>query len=72
MEVYDIGTDVIISYPKIEAKIKGICIEGNTKIKTYKCVWWDKDRKREEWLEDNEFKIKSPGKKMSIGFNGKK
>lgn len=71
MEVYDIGTDVVIYGPGIRAKIKGICIESDAKIKTYKCVWWEKDRKREEWLEKEEFGVKNNKGKVKIGFSKK-
>jgi len=70
-EVYDIGTDVEIYGPSIKAKIKGICIEGNDRIITYKCMWWEKDRKREEWLERDEFSIKGDYRKKKIGFSKK-
>ena len=65
MEVYRIGSKVLIANEDIEGMIIGICMRLNDV--TYEVVWWDHRTKRTAWLYSNEFRPKDYNK-QKIGF----
>lgn len=65
MKVYQPGTKISIN--GIDAHIEQVLITISSTV-LYKCVWWDGRNRKEDFIHESEFTIKSGPPMKEIGF----
>ena len=66
LEVYEVGTDVVLS-EDIQAKIVTVAIHAEN-IVQYECAWWSGETRTRDWFTLDDFTVKNHEEPTKIGF----
>ena len=56
MDLFNMGTKVLVKGTEIKAVTTGVCARGNDNI-TYEIAWWINGERKEVWVYDFEIEL---------------